>query len=732
MAGDSETGVTIFELEAGLDTGRVALGSEPSRSPARRRLRHARAAAGGARRRAAGRDLRPAGGRHARADAAARAGRHLRGEDRSRRATARSRAPGGRAGQRRARAARRTSAPTSSWRAATGSARCAVAVADVAGAAGRLLADDDRLLLGTSDGTLELLEVKPAGKQRDDRRRLPARPAASLRRWPAERDGRSPPSRRCAFAVVRRVFEQDAYADRAFRAEADRLALERPRPRLRDAARLRHGAAQADARLPDRALRRSAIPPSSTRRCWPRCASASTRSPIWSACPTTPPSARASSWSRADAAAATGFVNAILRRATREAASCWSALDDATPAERRAAALAPASGSPSCGGRRSAPSEARALMRARQRAGRERGARQHAARRRATRCSQRWPSWRSMRSTPRAARGDRARRRRSTCTAPTLYERGRADAAVARVDAGRARVSIPQPGERVLDLCAAPGRQDDAPRGADGRTRARSWRSSATPGRARGDRATTARGWARPASRCEVGDAAEPSLRRRLRPRAGRSALLRPRHAAVAPRRALAQEPRADRRAGASCRRRMLDAGAGRAAPGRHARLLDLHDQRRRERTAGRGVRSAGPTSSRSTWRERYPQLRASRQPVVSCKLCPSATERTASSSRPFASDSSDMSKESKQPDPSSEPFDLGTECPNCREPWLRPTQLPGRYRCVYCLHALPADVLLPELRRALDDRAHERHREPDLRALRRLDAEARMSRRRR
>jgi 16S rRNA (cytosine967-C5)-methyltransferase len=32
-------------------------------------------------------------------------------------------------------------------------------------------------------------------------------------------------SRRCAFAVVRRVFEQDAYADRAFRAEADRLGL---------------------------------------------------------------------------------------------------------------------------------------------------------------------------------------------------------------------------------------------------------------------------------------------------------------------------------------------------------------------------------------------------------------------------------------------------------------------------------------------------------------------------
>ena len=32
-------------------------------------------------------------------------------------------------------------------------------------------------------------------------------------------------ARRCAYTVVRRVFEQDAYADRAFRAEADRHSL---------------------------------------------------------------------------------------------------------------------------------------------------------------------------------------------------------------------------------------------------------------------------------------------------------------------------------------------------------------------------------------------------------------------------------------------------------------------------------------------------------------------------
>jgi len=32
------------------------------------------------------------------------------------------------------------------------------------------------------------------------------------------------------------------------------------------------------------------------------------------------------------------------------------------------------------------------------------------------------------------------------------------------------------------------------------------------------------------------------------------------------------------------------------------------------------------------------------------------------------------------------ETVDLGPLCPGCGEPWLRPTQLPGRYRCVNCL----------------------------------------------
>jgi hypothetical protein len=38
-------------------------------------------------------------------------------------------------------------------------------------------------------------------------------------------------------------------------------------------------------------------------------------------------------------------------------------------------------------------------------------------------------------------------------------------------------------------------------------------------------------------------------------------------------------------------------------------------------------------------------------------------------------------------PAASEETPQIGPQCPSCGEPWLRPTNLPGRYRCVYCLH---------------------------------------------
>src|ERR687885_741207 len=52
-------------------------------------------------------------------------------------------------------------------------------------------------------------------------------PAVTGRRADAGRPpSRVTPARACAFAVVRRVFEQDAWADRALHAEARRLALD--------------------------------------------------------------------------------------------------------------------------------------------------------------------------------------------------------------------------------------------------------------------------------------------------------------------------------------------------------------------------------------------------------------------------------------------------------------------------------------------------------------------------
>lgn len=41
--------------------------------------------------------------------------------------------------------------------------------------------------------------------------------------------------------------------------------------------------------------------------------------------------------------------------------------------------------------------------------------------------------------------------------------------------------------------------------------------------------------------------------------------------------------------------------------------------------------------------------------------------------------------------------FEVGMQCPHCSEPWLRPTNLPGRYRCVNCLHRYELISACPE-----------------------------------
>ena len=42
------------------------------------------------------------------------------------------------------------------------------------------------------------------------------------------------------------------------------------------------------------------------------------------------------------------------------------------------------------------------------------------------------------------------------------------------------------------------------------------------------------------------------------------------------------------------------------------------------------------------------------------------------------------------------EDIDLGDVCPACGEPWLRPTNLPGRYRCVNCMRRFELRSVCP------------------------------------
>ena len=42
------------------------------------------------------------------------------------------------------------------------------------------------------------------------------------------------------------------------------------------------------------------------------------------------------------------------------------------------------------------------------------------------------------------------------------------------------------------------------------------------------------------------------------------------------------------------------------------------------------------------------------------------------------------------------ERIDLGDVCPSCGEPWLRPANLPGRFRCVNCLHRFELASVCP------------------------------------
>lgn len=139
-------------------------------------------------------------------------------------------------------------------------------------------------------------------------------------------------ARRGAYKVVRRVFEQDAYADRAFRSEADRLKLE-GRDRA-FAMSLAYGVVQRRATLDhviealsDRAVDR--IDPAVL---------AALRLGVhqilfMDGVPDHAAVGESVELAKEQGSRAHGFVNAVLRRASREGAAMVAALGESSPAE---------------------------------------------------------------------------------------------------------------------------------------------------------------------------------------------------------------------------------------------------------------------------------------------------------------------------------------------------------------------------------------------------------------
>ncbi len=137
------------------------------------------------------------------------------------------------------------------------------------------------------------------------------------------------PARRCAYAVVRRVFEQAAYADRAFRAEAERAGLGQ-----RDrgfAMRLSYGTVQRKATLDwvlesltRRPLEKLDAPVLGALRL-------GLYELLFMSTPDRAAVAESVELVKQTTPPAHAFVNAVLRRAAREAPALISELDDSTP-----------------------------------------------------------------------------------------------------------------------------------------------------------------------------------------------------------------------------------------------------------------------------------------------------------------------------------------------------------------------------------------------------------------
>ena len=411
------------------------------------------------------------------------------------------------------------------------------------------------------------------------------------------------------------------------------------------------------------------------------------------------------------ARAAPKLVNAVLRRGAREAAALRRRAADATPAE---AAL-----------RHSQPEwiaalwwdDARPGRRAgadgrRQRARRGRPARQHAARP--------TPAELAARAAGRRRTRRRACPRGSCSTAPfdafdsPLWARGPVHAAVARRDDGRAAARA-APGRARARPVRRARRQDDPSRRADGGPRARSSPSSAIAGRADALRRTAARMGAAARSRSAP---ATPPPARAGRPTTACSSTRRARTSARSPRaptRAGARRPTCPRGSRAS-RRRSCAPAPTRCAPAARSSTRPARSRPPRTRPWSRRSWPSAPDFER-----RRPALRrAAVGRMGACRAsCRRLPHRDGTEGFFIARLRRGRPRERRRA------VDLGDVCPACHEPWLRRDE-PARPLPLRELPApLRARVGVPELRRALDDRAHVEHRAVRLQPLPELDAPA-------
>jgi 16S rRNA (cytosine967-C5)-methyltransferase len=162
-----------------------------------------------------------------------------------------------------------------------------------------------------------------APEKRTTRRGAPARPDPA--------DARVTPARACAFTVVRRVFEEEAWADRALHGEAGRLQLRAADRGL--ATRLAYGTVQRRATLDALIAHLSGRP---VEKLEPAVRAALRLGAFQLAYLDRVPAHAAVGESvelvKAESPRGAGLVNAVLRRAAREGRAWVEALPDDTPA----------------------------------------------------------------------------------------------------------------------------------------------------------------------------------------------------------------------------------------------------------------------------------------------------------------------------------------------------------------------------------------------------------------